>query len=157
MAKRKAAAMLPELLKNFFSKPDTVKYPFEKLTPTPEFRGRMVWEADKCIGCQACVRDCPTGVIDIVKAAPDVKKFNATYRMYLCIFCGQCVDSCPVHCIHWTSAFELAADKRQTIQYDCSAEAIELARKQAAEKAAAAAAKATATPAPEPPPDTPAA
>jgi len=137
MAKRKAAAMLPELLKNFFSRPDTVKYPFEKLTPTPEFRGRMVWEADKCIGCQACVRDCPTGVIDIVKAAPDVKKFNATYRMYLCIFCGQCVDSCPVHCIHWTSAFELAADKRQTIQYDCSAEGIELARKQAAEKAAA--------------------
>ena len=73
--------------------------------------------------------------------------------MYLCIFCGQCVDSCPVHCVHWTSAFELAADKRQTIQYDCSAEAIALARKQAADKAAAAAA----APKPEPPADKPAA
>ena len=155
MAKLRPAAMLSELVKNFFHKPDTVKYPFVKLTPPPEFRGRMVWKAEDCIGCQACVRDCPTNVIDIIKAAPDVKKFNITYRMYLCIFCGQCVETCPVHCIHWTSAFELAADKRQTIQYECSAEAIELARKQAAEKAAAAAAKAAAAPSPEPPPATP--
>ena len=154
MAKRRAAAMLPELLRSFFSKPDTVKYPFEKLTPTPEFRGRMVWEADKCIGCQACVRDCPTGVIDIVKAAPDVKKFNTTYRMYLCIFCGQCVDSCPVDCISWTNNFELSMDKPQTIHYNASPEAIALARKQAADKAAAAAA---AAPKPEPPADKPAA
>lgn len=143
--------MLPELIRNFFHKPNTVKYPFEHIAPTPEFRGKMVWEADKCIGCQACVRDCPTGVIDVVRAEPDVKKFNTTYRMYLCIFCGQCVDSCPVHCIGWSSAFELASDKPQTIQYTASPEAIALARKQAAEKAAAAAEKAAA-----PPPDAPA-
>jgi formate hydrogenlyase subunit 6/NADH:ubiquinone oxidoreductase subunit I len=137
MAKPRPAAMFSELLRNFFHKPDTIKYPFERLTPTPEFRGRMVWEADKCTGCQACVRDCPTNVIDVVRADPDVRKFNVTYRMYLCIFCGQCVDSCPAHCVHWSDAFELASDQRQTIQYNTSPEALELARRQAAEKAAA--------------------
>jgi formate hydrogenlyase subunit 6/NADH:ubiquinone oxidoreductase subunit I len=156
MAKLRAIAMLPELVRNFFHKPNTVKYPFEHLTPPKDFRGKMVWEADKCIGCQACVRDCPTGVIDIIKAEPDVKKFNVTYRMYLCIFCGQCVDSCPVKCIGWTNKFELSMDKPQTIQYNVSPEAIALARKQAADKAAAAAAAASA-PKPEPPADTPAA
>jgi formate hydrogenlyase subunit 6/NADH:ubiquinone oxidoreductase subunit I len=150
MAKLRAVAMLPELIRNFFHKPNTIKYPFEHLTPPPDFRGKMVWEADKCIGCQACVRDCPTGVIDIIKAEPDVKKFNVTYRMYLCIFCGQCVDSCPVKCIGWTSKFELSMDKPQTIQYSVSPEAIALARKQAADKAAAAAPK------PQPPADNPA-
>ena len=139
MAKLRAVAMLPELIRNFFRKPDTVKYPFEQLTPPPEFRGKMIWKAEDCIGCQSCVRDCPTNVIDVVRAEPDVKKFNITYRMYLCIFCGQCVDSCPVKCIHWSSNFELASDQRQTIRYDTSTEAIELARRRAAEKSAAAA------------------
>ena len=138
MAKLRAVAMLPELIRNFFRKPDTVKYPFEHLTPPPEFRGKMIWIAEDCIGCQSCVRDCPTNVIDVVRAEPDVKKFNITYRMYLCIFCGQCVDSCPVKCVHWSSDFELASDQRQTIRYDTSTEAIELARRRAAEKSAAA-------------------
>jgi formate hydrogenlyase subunit 6/NADH:ubiquinone oxidoreductase subunit I len=155
MAKLRAVAMLPELIRNFFRKPNTVKYPFEHLTPPADFRGKMVWQADDCIGCQACVRDCPTNVIDVTKAEPDVKKFNITYRMYLCIFCGQCVDSCPVKCIGWTSNFELAADKPQTIQYNVSPEAIALARKQAADKAAAAAAT-VAAPKPETPTDKPA-
>ena len=153
MAKLRAIAMLPELVRNFFHKPNTIKYPFEHLTPPKDFRGKMVWDADRCIGCQACVRDCPTGVIDVIKAEPDVKKFNTTYRMYLCIFCGQCVDSCPVDCISWTNNFELSMDKPQTIHYNASPEAIALARKQAADKAAAAAA----APKPEPPADKPAA
>ena len=70
--------------------------------------------------------------------------------MYLCIFCGQCADSCPVALRALDQCIRAGADKRQTIQYNVSPEAIELARKQAAEKAAAAAAKA------EPPSDQPA-
>jgi formate hydrogenlyase subunit 6/NADH:ubiquinone oxidoreductase subunit I len=151
MAKLRAVAMLPELVCNFFSKPNTVKYPFEHLTVPPDYRGKMVWKAEDCIGCQACVRDCPTNVIDVTRAERAVKKFNITYRMYLCIFCGQCVDSCPVQCIGWTDSFELAGDKPQTIQYNTSPEAIALARKQAADRAAAA----QAAPKPEPPADKP--
>jgi NAD(P)H-quinone oxidoreductase subunit I len=145
-------AMLPELIRNFFKKPNTVKYPFEKLTPPKDLRGKMVWEADKCTGCMSCVRDCPTKVIEINRVAPDIRKWNAVYKMYLCIFCGQCVDSCPADCIHWTTQFELAGSKDDmTIHYDCSPEAIEEARKKAAEKAAAAPKPGPATPAsPEP-------
>jgi NAD(P)H-quinone oxidoreductase subunit I len=133
--------MLPELVRNFFRKPNTVKYPFEKLTLPRDFRGKMVWEPEKCTGCQACVRDCPTNAIEVNRAAPDVRKFNTVYKMHICIFCGQCVDSCPVDCIHWTDQFELAGSKDQmTFNYDCSPESIEDARKKAAEKAAAAAA-----------------
>lgn len=129
--------MLPELIRNFFKKPNTVKYPFERLTPPSGFRGKMVWEPEKCTGCQACVRDCPTNAIEVTRVTPDVRKFNTVYKLELCIFCGQCVDSCPVECIHWTAQFELAGSKDEmTIHYDCSAEAIEAARKQAAEKAA---------------------
>jgi formate hydrogenlyase subunit 6/NADH:ubiquinone oxidoreductase subunit I len=140
--------MLPELIRNFFRKPNTVKYPFERLAPPQDFRGKMIWEADKCTGCLACVRDCPTNAIEINRVAPDIRKFNTVYKMSICIFCGQCVDSCPVDCIHWTSEFELSGSKdAMLIRYDCSPAAVAAARKQAAEKAAAAAAK----PATEPP------
>jgi formate hydrogenlyase subunit 6/NADH:ubiquinone oxidoreductase subunit I len=142
MARLRPIAMLPELLRNFFKKPNTVKYPFEKLTPPKDFRGKMVWEPEKCTGCMACIRDCPTNVIEINRVAPDVRKFNTVYKMYLCIFCGQCVDSCPVDCIHWTGEFELAGNKdAMTIHYDCRPEAVEQARRLAAEKAAAVAAQ----------------
>src|SRR5512136_2033959 len=153
MARIRVIAMLPELVRNFFKKPNTVKYPFEKLTPPKELRAKMVWEQDKCTGCMSCVRDCPTIAIEINRVAPDLRKFNCVYKMYLCIFCGQCVDSCPVDCIHWTTEFELAGSKdTMTIHYDCSPAAVEEARKKAAEKAAAAAAAKPATP---PPTDTP--
>jgi formate hydrogenlyase subunit 6/NADH:ubiquinone oxidoreductase subunit I len=154
MAKLRPIAMLPELLKNFFKKPNTVKYPFEKLEPPKDFRGKMVWEPEKCTGCQACVRDCPTNAIEVNRIAPDVRKFNTVYKMYICIFCGQCVDSCPVDCIRWTSSFELAGSKDgMTFHYDCSAEAVEKARQEAAAKAAQKAADAAkpATPPTEPP------
>lgn len=154
MARLRPIAMLPELIRNFFRKPNTVKYPFVKLDMPKDFRGKIIWKAEDCIGCMACVRDCPTNVIEINRAAPDVKKFNVVYKMYLCIFCGQCVDSCPVDCIHWTSEFELANTKdKLLIHYDCCPEAIEAARKLAAEKAAAVAQKAAAKPAPTPGPE----
>lgn len=147
MARLRLIAMLPELVRNFFKKPNTVKYPFEKLTPPPDFRGKMVWEPEKCTGCQACVRDCPTNAIEVNRVAPDVRKFNTVYKMSICIFCGQCVDSCPVDCIHWTGEFELAGSKdAMTIHYDCTPESIEQARRLAAEKAAATAQKKVETP-----------
>jgi formate hydrogenlyase subunit 6/NADH:ubiquinone oxidoreductase subunit I len=134
--------MLPELLRNFFRKPNTVKYPFERLTPPANLRGKIVWEANKCTGCNACTRDCPTNAIEVTQVEDGIRKFNITYKMFICIFCGQCVDSCPVDCIHWTNQFELAGEKDQmSILYTCSQDAIEAARRHAAEKDAAAAAQ----------------
>lgn len=138
MARLRPLAMLPELIRNFFAKPNTVKYPFERLGPPPEFRGKMIWQPEKCTGCMACVRDCPTAAIEISRVAPDIRKFNTVYKMHLCIFCGQCVDSCPVDCISWSDEFELAGAKdTMTIHYDCTPEIIEEARRQAAAKTAA--------------------
>ncbi|MEO0108535.1 MAG: 4Fe-4S dicluster domain-containing protein [candidate division WOR-3 bacterium] len=139
MARLRPIAMLPELVRNFFRRPNTVKYPFERLVPPRDLRGKMAWEAEKCTGCMSCVRDCPTNAIEVSRAAPDVRKFDITYKMYICIFCGQCVDSCPVDCIKWTPEFELAGGKDEmTFSFKCSPEAIEEARKKAAAKAASA-------------------
>lgn len=78
----------------------TVRYPTEKLVPYPKFRGLLVYDCDKCIACGMCVRACPSGCIDLAKAAgPDGKPVPkaAWYTLDYgrCNFCGLCEEACP--------------------------------------------------------------
>lgn len=47
-------------------------------------------DSTKCIGCGACVRDCPANAITLNPLTIDKEK---------CIGCGKCISSCPVKAI----------------------------------------------------------
>ena len=53
---------------------------------------KAVIDAEKCVGCEACVGTCPVEaiVVDGGKAKVDPDK---------CIECGSCVSACPVSAI----------------------------------------------------------
>jgi formate hydrogenlyase subunit 6/NADH:ubiquinone oxidoreductase subunit I len=98
--------MLREVLRSVGKKPATVRYPRVRVTMPPDFRGKLVFDPAKCIGCKLCMRDCPAGAIEIVKVGE--KKFEARIDQAKCIACGQCVDSCPKQALLLTGDFELA-------------------------------------------------
>ena len=98
--------MLFEVLNHLFKKPATVNYPFDGSKMPKGFRGKILFHPEKCIGCQLCVRDCPSNAIKIIKIAD--KQFEAQIDLGKCIYCGQCVDSCLKKAIEITSDFELA-------------------------------------------------
>jgi NADH-quinone oxidoreductase subunit I len=102
----KAGKMLREVLRSVGKKPATVRYPHVKVTMPADFRGRLVFDPAKCIGCKLCMRDCPSRAIEIVKVGE--KKFEAHVDVAKCIACGQCVDSCPKDALRLTGDFELA-------------------------------------------------
>ena len=102
----KAGKMLREVLRSVGKKPATVRYPHVKVTMPADFRGRLVFDPAKCIGCKLCMRDCPSRAIEIVKVGE--KKFEAHVDVAKCIACGQCVDSCPKDTLRLTGDFELA-------------------------------------------------
>jgi len=105
--------IMPYTLKLLFSKPATVTYPVGE-QQFPAIRGRIVFTPDKCVGCGACMRDCPTAAIEIEKL-PE-KQFAAVISNDRCIYCALCVDACRKDALHYTSEFELAALSRSTLR-----------------------------------------
>jgi len=109
MAKKffvRPGAMIAMVLQTLFQKPATVDYPNKPLPMTANFRGKLNFLPEKCIGCLICMKDCPTNAIEIKKLGE--KKFEMDIDLGKCIYCGQCVDSCPKKALAITPEFELA-------------------------------------------------
>ena len=98
--------MIIQVLQSLFKKPATSHYPFVKHPMPKNFRGKLRFHPEKCIGCKICMRDCPSGAITIRPVGE--KKFEAVIDLDKCIYCAQCVDSCPRKALEATSEFELA-------------------------------------------------
>lgn len=85
----------------------TVKYPFEGPLLSPEFRGSIKIDPEKCIGCGACVNACPSNALEMLESK---EKKVLRYFIGRCIFCWRCADVCPVGAISGTKQFELATE-----------------------------------------------
>ncbi len=114
-----------ELLKQFFKDPVTNRFPVThtphnmhqtikaveagkaELNPPvpipPDFRGKIKYDRDACIGCQMCIKVCPSQTIEFI---PDDRK--VMFYMSRCTFCQMCVDICPKDCIRMTDRFIMA-------------------------------------------------
>jgi formate hydrogenlyase subunit 6/NADH:ubiquinone oxidoreductase subunit I len=117
--------MIPQLLAQLFKKPFTNKHPRkyipssstiffknvrngkETMNPpvgTPErFRGKIIYEKEKCIGCKLCLKVCPSEAIVFKNEARKIRVYLAR-----CTFCAQCNDVCPVNCLRMSNEFLLA-------------------------------------------------
>ncbi len=103
--------MLPEVLRNLFRKPATVKYPYERVEPPEGLRGKPVIDRERCDGCGFCADVCPARALTLVE---ETKK--PRIQLARCIFCGECVGICPRKAIRFTKEYELATyDKREAV------------------------------------------
>ena len=110
----KPGKMVVEVLRNALRKPNTILYPFVKIEMPVNFRGKLRFLAERCIGCKACERDCPSDAIHIRKVGD--KRFEATFDLDKCLYCAQCVDSCPKDALEATREFELAQLDRASLK-----------------------------------------
>jgi formate hydrogenlyase subunit 6/NADH:ubiquinone oxidoreductase subunit I len=110
-------SMLGDVVKSFFKKPVTEKYPFEKSETPAHFRGKLVWDPEKCSGCQLCVKDCPSNAIELITIDKVNKKFVMRYNLDRCTYCAQCVLNCRFGCLEMSEEqWELASTKREPFE-----------------------------------------
>ena len=107
------AFMLPRLLGSLFRRPFTVKYPFAPAEVSPAYRGELLFDAEACVGCGLCVRDCPAFALELIEIAE--KQYDLIYHRGRCAFCGQCEEVCPQGAIALSTAFELASAEKKLL------------------------------------------
>jgi|YNPMSStandDraft_2_1061718.scaffolds.fasta_scaffold83514_1 formate hydrogenlyase subunit 6/NADH:ubiquinone oxidoreductase subunit I len=95
--------MLRDVLRSFFKKPVTELYPFVRKPVPLELRAELTWNAAKCSGCQLCIKDCPTGAIELLVLDKVNKRFVMRYHRDRCVYCAQCVQSCRFKCLDMTN------------------------------------------------------
>lgn len=106
-------------LKHLFKRKATIKYPEEKRTFSPVYRGRHMLMRDeegreRCTACGLCALSCPAEAITMKAAErkPEEKhlyreeKYAEIYEinMLRCIFCGLCEEACPKQAIYLTTS-----------------------------------------------------
>lgn len=106
MAKRR---QLPALIKDMgsciFKKPFTREYPAVNVRAPEGYRGRHLFDPEKCISCGLCERDCPAKAIELVEVSG---KRMPKFFLDRCIFCYLCAEGCPREAIKLSTNFEMS-------------------------------------------------
>jgi formate hydrogenlyase subunit 6/NADH:ubiquinone oxidoreductase subunit I len=116
----KIGAMVGDVFRSLFRRPATRQYPFERKAAPARLRGKLHWDAEKCTGCQLCVKDCPAQAIEVVMMDKADKRFAVRYHLDRCTYCAQCVISCrPGALVMSNDEWELAATTKEpfTVYY----------------------------------------
>ena len=110
-------SMLGDVVKSFFHKPVTEQYPFVRTEAPVNFRGKLIWDPEKCTGCQLCIKDCPANAIELIVLDKVNKKFVMRYNIDRCTFCAQCVVNCRFNCIQMSEEqWELASTTKEPFE-----------------------------------------
>ncbi|MEA3327984.1 MAG: 4Fe-4S binding protein [Chloroflexota bacterium] len=89
---KKRLSLLSAILDAFIQAPETVDYPYGPLELADGFRGAIVFDTEKCIGCGLCVRNCPAEALHFDKKSRE--EYRLIHYPARCAYCAQCEDDC---------------------------------------------------------------
>jgi len=127
--------MVSDVIRSFFKKPITRRYPFERKEAPENFRGKLIWDLSNCTGCQLCIRECPANAIELIVIDKAAKRFVMCFHADRCTYCSQCEINCRFKCLNLShEEWELAALSKEpfTVYYGLASD-IEPILEQAAE------------------------
>lgn len=128
-AVRTVAAGLRVTLPYHFARTVVVQYPEVAPTLQDRFRGFHAYQIERCIGCEACAKACPTGCIHVGKSGPRkmdkgrdlavggaITEYRIDHRT--CLFCGMCTEVCPTGCLRMGSIHDNSCYRQEDLVAD---------------------------------------
>lgn len=107
-------------LKHLFEWDITVQYPEEEVYLQPRYRGHLIFEFDKCIACNLCIKSCPNNVLALEEGRDELTKKKKALSFSIdhqyCMFCNLCVEACPTKTLYFNHDFELSQYDRDKIK-----------------------------------------
>ena len=92
-------------LGNLFKPPVTIDYPLRPAEAAPAaYRGKVLVEADACVGCSTCAQVC---VSNAIRLDDENEGIRLTVWHSKCTFCGLCGFYCPTGAITISNEWEL--------------------------------------------------
>lgn len=105
-----------EAISQLFTKPSCAMYPAVPSEAAPNYRGRIVYHADKCIGCGMCERVCSGNAITrTVEKTEEGDKITLTFNLGSCTFCATCADFCSRKAIELSGDYHMVATKEEDL------------------------------------------
>lgn len=101
-------------IREMFTKPITIQYPYEKWVPYDRCRGYLAAVVDEsgeplCRACGVCAQSCPDRIITVEKDPQNSKKARElSIEMSRCMFCGLCEEGCAFGAIRFVPEYETA-------------------------------------------------
>lgn len=91
----------------------TLPYPFAPGKVPPKFRGKIEFDARKCIACGGCANVCPPRCI-VIEDSGEIAKI--TFYLDRCIQCARCYEVCPEDAIWPSEEFETATPDKADLR-----------------------------------------
>jgi ferredoxin len=93
------------LASNIIKGPATEAFPLAPAHTPDRYRGRIVLDPEKCVGCGVCVHVCPADAIRIAQVDGPDGKIGYTYSVWhnSCCQCGSCAHFCPTGAVRNTN------------------------------------------------------
>lgn len=105
-----------EGISNIFKSPLTNEQPLDDIKGAENYRGKLRFNSELCIGCGICTRVCAGDAITkTVKSVDEGQEITMTFDLASCTFCGLCKDFCPKKAIELTNEIMMVTNNKEKL------------------------------------------
>ncbi len=91
----------------------SINYPDEYRKIPDNYRGIILFEQVRCVGCRQCCKVCPAQAIEMIF---DRGIYMPSIDYSKCIFCELCVDVCPTGALRYVRYQEIVTEDLEKLK-----------------------------------------